>query len=52
MFIEAQEMLLEDATGIFVLDVPDVHVIRSDITGYVNNPAYAHVVFWYDLRRD
>jgi len=51
MFIEAQEMLLEDATGIFVLDVPDVHVIRSDITGYVNNPAYAHVVFWYDLRR-
>ena len=51
MFIEAQEMLLEDATGIFVLDIPDVHVIRSDITGYVNNPAYAHVVFWYDLRR-
>jgi peptide/nickel transport system substrate-binding protein len=51
MFIEAQEMLLEDATGIFVLDVPDVHVIRSDITGYINNPAYAHVVFWYDLRR-
>ena len=51
MFIEAQEMLLEDATGIFVLDLPDVHVIRSDISGYVNNPAYAHVVFWYDLRR-
>ncbi|MBA7704118.1 putative D,D-dipeptide-binding periplasmic protein DdpA [subsurface metagenome] len=52
MFIEAQEMLVEDGAAIFVLDVPDVHVIRSDITGYVNNPAYTHVVFWYDLRRE
>jgi peptide/nickel transport system substrate-binding protein len=51
LFIEAQEMLVEDAAAIFVLDVPDVHTIRSDITGYVNNPAYTHVAFWYDLRR-
>lgn len=51
MFIEAQEMLVDDAAAIFILDLPDVHVIRDDITGYVNNPGYPHVVFWYDLRR-
>ncbi|MEE9294263.1 MAG: ABC transporter substrate-binding protein, partial [Phycisphaerae bacterium] len=51
MFIEAQEMLVEDAAAVFILDLPDVHVIRSDIQGYVNNPAYPHVVFWYDLSR-
>ena len=51
MFIEAQEMLVEDAAAIFILDLPDIHVIRDDITGYVNNPAYPHIIFWYDLRR-
>jgi peptide/nickel transport system substrate-binding protein len=51
MFIEAQEMLVEDAAAIFILDIPDIHVIRDDITGYVNNPAYPHIIFWYDLRR-
>jgi len=52
MFIESQEMLVEDAAAIFIVDLPDIHAIRSDITGYVNNPAYPHVVFWYDLRRE
>jgi peptide/nickel transport system substrate-binding protein len=51
LFVEAQEMLVEDAAAIFIIDLPDVHVIRSDITGYVDNPAYPHVVFWYNLRR-
>lgn len=51
MFAEAQEILVEDAAAIFILDLPDIHVIRDDISGYVNNPGYPHVVFWYDLRR-
>ncbi len=51
MFIEAQEMLVEDAAAIFILDLPDIHAIRDDITGYVNNPGYPHVIYWYDLRR-
>ena len=50
-FIEAQKMLIDEAAAIFILDLPDVHVVRDDISGYVNNPAYPHVVFWYDLRR-
>jgi len=50
-FQEAQAILNEDAAGVFMVETPDVHVIRSDINGYVNNPAYPHVVFWYDLSR-
>ena len=51
MFQEAQQILNEDAAGVFMVETPDVHVIRSDIEGYVNNPAYPHVVFWHDLSR-
>jgi peptide/nickel transport system substrate-binding protein len=51
MFIESQEMLVEDAAAIFIVDLPNAHVIRSDISGYVDNPSYPHVVFWYDLKR-
>jgi peptide/nickel transport system substrate-binding protein len=51
MFGQAQQMLIDDTAAIFIVDLPDIHVIRSDISGYVNNPAYPHVVFWYELRR-
>ena len=51
MFSQAQQMLIDDAAAIFIVDLPDIHVIRSDIAGYVNNPAYPHVVFWYDLKQ-
>jgi peptide/nickel transport system substrate-binding protein len=51
LFGQAQQMLVDDAVGVFMLDLPDTHVIRDDVEGYVNNPAYPHVVFWYDLRR-
>lgn len=52
LFIEAQEMLIEDAAAVFFYDLPNVHVIRSDIEGYVDNPAYAHIVFVYRLTRE
>jgi peptide/nickel transport system substrate-binding protein len=51
MFSEAQQRLVDDAASIFIVDLPDIHVIRSDIAGYVNNPAYPHIVFWYNLKR-
>lgn len=51
MFAEAQQMLIDDAAAIFIVDLPNIHVIRDNISGYVDNPAYSHVVFWYDLRR-
>ena len=50
-FIQAQEMLMNDAAAVFILDLPDIHVIRDDISGYVNNPAYPHIVFWHELKK-
>lgn len=51
LFRQAQQILVDDDVAVFMLDVPAVSVIRSDIEGYVPNPAYANVVWFYDLRR-
>ena len=51
MFREAQELVIADHAAVFMLDVPSVSVIRADISGYTPNPAYANVVWFYDLRR-
>lgn len=51
LFIQAQEMLIEDAAALFFYDVANIHLARSDIEGYVDNPAYPHVVFVYQLRQ-
>ncbi|NIA24509.1 MAG: ABC transporter substrate-binding protein [Gammaproteobacteria bacterium] len=51
MFIDAQKMLVDDAAAVFLYDVANIHVARADIKGYVDNPAYPHVVFAYDLSR-
>ncbi len=51
LFGKAEQMLAEDSAAIFVVDIPNVHVIRDNITGFVDNPAYSHIVFWYDLKR-
>lgn len=51
-FIQAQEFLVDDAASIFFYDVANVHLARSDIKGFVDNPAYPHVVFIYQLTQD
>lgn len=51
MFITAQEMLHEDAPAIPIFDQQNIHVIRADIQGYEDNPAYPHVAFFYELSR-
>jgi peptide/nickel transport system substrate-binding protein len=52
LFIEAQEILIEEAVAMFFYDLPNDHEIRSDIKGYVDNPAYPHVIFVYKLTRE
>lgn len=49
LFIEAQKILVDDAAALFFYDVTPVHLMRKGIEGYVDNPAYPHVVFVYDL---
>lgn len=51
LFKEAQRMLIADAAALFMLDLPNVHVLRADVKGYVDNPAYGHVVFVNQLSR-
>lgn len=50
-YIEAQQLLAEDAAAAFFYDINGIHILRSDISGYVDNPAYSHVFFFYDLSR-
>jgi len=51
MFQDAQKMLIDDAAGVFFYDQENVHIIRSNVKGYIDNPAYSHVVFVYDLTK-
>ena len=51
MFVDAQQMLYRDTPAIPIFDQENIHVVRSDIKGYEDNPAYPHVVFFYELSR-
>ena len=51
MFIQAQQILLDDAVSLFFYDVKNIHFARADVKGFVDNPAYPHVVFVYQLSR-
>ena len=49
MFIDSQKTLVEDAASLFFYDLANNHIARADVKGFVDNPAYPHVVFVYDL---
>jgi len=51
MFVEAQQKLVEDAPAIFFFDQQYTRAKRANLLGYIDNPAYAHVVFWYNCYR-
>lgn len=52
LYVDAQGMLADDAAAIYALDLPEFNVIANDIQGFVTNPAYSHLVIWYDVRRE
>ncbi len=49
MFIEAQEMLLNDAATIFVYDQQDLWITDSSLQGFYYNPAYPQTIFFQDM---
>jgi peptide/nickel transport system substrate-binding protein len=51
-FVEAQRMLYEDAPAVPIFDQENIHLISESIEGYEDNPAYSHVVFFYELARE
>ena len=50
-FQKAGKMLVDDAAGIFVMDAPQIFVLRDDLSGYTYSPAYSCVFPYYNLRR-
>ncbi len=51
MYVEAQKTLIDEAVSAYFYDQSNNHVARADLKGFVDNPAYPHVVFVYDLSR-
>ena len=49
MFVDAQQILLEDAASLFIYDRQDVWVTVKDLQGFKFNPAYPTVVFFHEL---
>ncbi len=47
----AQQILLDDAVALFIYEQEYVVGKNADIGGFNNNPAYPHVVFFYELTR-
>jgi len=50
-FKQAQKILCNDWVAIYFFDQNYVRAMRADFKGYVDNPAYPHVVFFYNTYR-
>jgi len=51
LYLEAQTLLIEEAPAIFFYDVQEIVPMRADLKGFVPNPCYPRVIFFYDLYR-
>jgi peptide/nickel transport system substrate-binding protein len=52
LYVEAQNVLMADMPGLAIYDMEYVRPKRASLKGYVDNPSYPHVVFWYDCYRE
>ncbi|MBX5476231.1 MAG: ABC transporter substrate-binding protein [Clostridia bacterium] len=50
-YAQAQEILVRDAPAVFIYDQNYVRPVRKSFGGYVDNPAYPNVVFFYNAYR-
>ncbi len=48
IYKDAQEIIVNDAPTIFFYDKKYVRSVRTSLGGYEDNPAYPHVVRWYN----
>jgi peptide/nickel transport system substrate-binding protein len=51
MYRQAELQLINDAAAVYLWDLTDVHILRSNITGFQYNPGYTTVVFFYQLHQ-
>lgn len=52
LYIQAQEILIDEAPSVFVYDKRYVWVTNSSFKGFESNPIYPNVVFFYDTYRE
>jgi peptide/nickel transport system substrate-binding protein len=52
LYIQAQEILVDEAVSIFAYDKRYVWVANSSFKDFENNPIYPNVVFFYDTYRE
>jgi peptide/nickel transport system substrate-binding protein len=45
----AQVMLYRDVPGVAIMDMKNLYLMKADIKGFADNPAYPLVVFFYQL---
>jgi peptide/nickel transport system substrate-binding protein len=49
LYWKAEKMVIDDAATLFLWDLTDIHIVRSNISGFKYNPAYTTTVFFYLL---
>jgi len=52
LFVEAQEIILDEAAALFTIDKTVQWVQNPTFKGFVDNPAYPRVIFFYDCYRE
>jgi peptide/nickel transport system substrate-binding protein len=52
LYSKAQKMLIEDAPSVFLFDVQRPVFMRKELKGYVINPNYPRVPFFYRMYKD
>jgi peptide/nickel transport system substrate-binding protein len=52
LYSEAQKMLVDDAASIFLFDVERPVFKRNELKGFVFNPNYPRVPFWYSMYKE
>ncbi|MBW2056607.1 MAG: ABC transporter substrate-binding protein [Deltaproteobacteria bacterium] len=52
LYSKAQEMLIEDAPSIFLFDIERGVFKRAELKGYVINPNYPRVPFFYNMYKE
>ena len=52
LYSKAQKMLIEDAPSIYLFDQELAVYKRKELKGFVINPNYPRVPFWYDMHKE
>ena len=52
LYIEAQQILIDEAYMINIFDDTHTYVVNNSITGVYENPAYSTVVSYYNVRKN